>query len=224
MPSSRGSSQPRMEPASPVTPILQADSLLLSHWAKKKTLYSRFGKHDIYKVGMVHRGEKTLGRYIICLFFLHIYARCIPFACMWLCSEFHYYSGPSDLWKIFNGVMVTQWVSHILYSFPVLIQFRLNQSHCFPHCLLTLEQALVYPVKADWPCWGFGTVFQPFLLAPLLEWSNLQKTGWWPQAWSKFSYPSCLLFLLGHLCCCCLKILLGLTQVLSSSWAISWVH
>ena len=106
---------------------------------------------------------------------------------MWLCSVFHYYLGPSDLWKIFNGVMVTQWVSHILYSFPILIQFRLDQSHCFPHCLLTLDQALVYPVKADWPCWGFGTLLQPFLLAPLLEWSNLQKTGWWPRAWSKLS-------------------------------------
>ena len=66
--SSRGSSRPRMESVSPVAPRLQTDSLLLSHWTKKKTLYSKFGKHDIYKVGVVRRGEKTLGRYHLAFF------------------------------------------------------------------------------------------------------------------------------------------------------------
>ena len=74
--SNRGSSRPRMKSVSPVAPTLQTDSLLLSHWDKKKTLYSRFGKHDIYKVGAVRRGEKTLGRY-------HL-----PFFCISMLSVF----------------------------------------------------------------------------------------------------------------------------------------
>ena len=44
--SSRGSFQPRDEPASPVAPALQADSLRMSHWGSPCTgLYSQILSH-----------------------------------------------------------------------------------------------------------------------------------------------------------------------------------
>ena len=39
MPFSSGSSDPRIKPASPVSPALQVDSLLLSHWGSKHICY-----------------------------------------------------------------------------------------------------------------------------------------------------------------------------------------
>ena len=46
MPSSRGSSKPRDQPVSPAAPILQVDSLLLSHQGSPPILYT----YNLYNI------------------------------------------------------------------------------------------------------------------------------------------------------------------------------
>lgn len=123
---------------------------------------------------------KTLTRHLFffsCLstlsvLYLHGALQCVSLLFVWI---------PVTLWKVISEVMISQWLSHILL-FSNANLFWLNQPHCFPHCLLTSEQTLVWPSKAVQPCWGLHTIFCPFLLVPPLVWPNLQKTGLFPRA------------------------------------------